>query len=665
MALALSHRYRCSICGGRDCSWTARSIEYNHLWLLLPYSSPSINRLLRHLSLRSTNGVALSDETLFCQTTTTSQLATRLATVCWSGFHHGHDSTSRIVGGNFLHVLLCNFGKTYPEVIHCFFSEFMYHNSTASYLRSSSWNGSDTLMLLQRDTLGNLPIHVASSVGLPMNVYLDLLRRTLEAQKSLPMGADLRTTETLTFEGVALQATVSPYLLSTNDNEHSLLDIELLRFIDSNLHTVHSKGSSYPVVSMKSSKVTSHRTLRDAVDQMYTNYGNKIQRDRDIGVMTAAMHCFRSRPSVSNSFLNRIKCIIFAAYEELQWLVQRSRKCPSPKQSQSGTCDWFYRHRDNVLVLLDWFSDGGSEPKLAETRTSSDNPYVLHYASALSGPTVICNDVDNGSKEGCNIHKIATHLLQVSRPFLDLLLLEDDAVLACNIPHGATGQLPLHFAVQAGSVLFRNRHDRHSFIVDSSCETLFRNESIIDMWKDWIQKLIEIDPTTCSKKDFMNRIPLHYLLLRCFHHRCVCRNELDRACYCCCRNSFDSATAFVLVKSVDDCNGYGRFPTCIQEVEKRNEMVSLLIRSNPESIELPCKIRFRTISDLTSEYEGLGSMPLGTIKSYFDYSCRFEVYQLAAMAYPDVSLNTIYSILRMCPSRCFVGQGCYVSHANK
>jgi hypothetical protein len=632
MDVALPPCYRCSFCGERDCCWKAPTVdsEKNHPWLLLPYPSPSIERFLRNLSLRRACSLA-------CRTTSTSPLSMRLHTVAGRTPLLGRDSTSRVTGGNILHVLLYNFGSTYPEVIHSFISERIDGNSAIAILGTSQWSRANPPMLLQRDTFGNLPIHVALSVGVPTNVLLDLLLQTLKAQKSLPLETDRPIVE-VTSCGTSVPH-LHPYALSTNNNGYSLLDVEILRFMDDDSKFFYSDGPCYTIAS--------HQFLRDTVDQIKSDGERTIRYDRRNGEMAAKICSLVNRPLISNFFLTRIKCIIFTAYKELQWLVEQSRKYSLLQKSPR--CK-------NGLVMLDWFPGPASEWKTLTREGSSitesdllrDNPYVLHHASALSGPTLIVNCADCSNGEDCKINRATTYLLQVSRHFLDLLLLEDDAVRACTVPYPETGQLPLHFAAQAGFVLFRNRHGSRRFTSD------FRNRSNSDEWKEWIQKLIEIDPTTCFAKDSMNRIPLHYLLLRCLHHRYMCDDEPDMLFCCCSRKSFNAKSYEFLCVASCNCKGCCRSPVCTQDNDFLSEMIFLFIRSHPESIEIPCLIRFRTFMDPTDEGEGIGSTGISqrTITHYLDYSCRFEVYQVAAMAYPVVSLNTIYSLIRMCPSRC-------------
>jgi len=271
-----------------------------------------------------------------------------------------------------------------------------------------------------------------------------------------------------------------------------------------------------------------------------------------------------------------------------------------------------------------------------------DDAYVLHYASALSGPIVMVQNSDQGIRNGYDFaHKTASRLLQVSRPILRLLLWEYDPLRASNLPHPTTGKIPLHFAVQSNLALGRT-HSQHCMIhcgIDEPCETSVRKESI-DEWHDWIRELITVDPAMCCAKDFAKRIPLHYALLRSFRR------------YSCCSLCCTSELGGDLLVGDICC---GSVCAVTVEEEDRNRLVLLLVRFCPESIEIPCPIRFRELADLDVEGEDIGSRSCETVMSYHYYSCFFQVYQVAAMAYPVVSLNSLYTILRMCPSRCYSG----------
>jgi hypothetical protein len=591
---------------------------------------------------------------------------------------------SNITGGAMLHTLIQNFGKQNPALIFNFIQDQI--DKHDSDMRIQTANDTNIhLLLLQRDRFGNLPIHVASSVGAPIWLIQYVLQQTLLAQGTIvpsPIQPKNHTNEQPPYPTDSV-VPIAPYILSTNNNGHSMIDIEFIRYMEADHRNTAAVGLCY-TPTRPSSNTMYHTLLREAVDQI-TQPGTSLRRDdegslsfdasnidtiqrRDAHAVIDGSFGRGSDRCFVDTFINRIKYIICAAYEELQYILQFNTNGQSIQQqygnvhahiAAASQCHIDIRPEETKRHHQDPIPCGTSAVLL-------NNPHIIGYASALSGPIQIINrsEHDNKSKDSRPV-TTSTSLLLVSRPILDWLLWEYKKNHRYNLPHPETGQVPLHYAVRSNLVVVINQSEYPNSNNRSNHSRMYHDcpGPNIEAWKDWIRTLIAIDPTACSKKDTWGRIPVHYAILSCSQKYNHCSYCNDASC-CCTSNNHHSASR--------DEDGTKSDEGILDQVtladRHRNQIIDHLIHADPSSIEIPCPLLFRARIPFQKDpnesrpplrnCSGQQQPTQSEIPSYHHdnkYCCSLDVYQLAAMMYPIISLDTIYNILRMCPSRCCSG----------
>jgi len=175
---------------------------------------------------------------------------------------------SKVTGCSPLHAGLRNFGNYLPLI-----------NVLTSRPESKT-------LLAQRNNFGDLPLHVACSVGVPFEILRVLIESTIAATKPTNLGSAFST---------------HPLLWSVNDSGYTPIDLEWVRHIEGG-QGFYSTRSFYP---LEPSGVRKHcfkqdeyyrDLLREAVDKVVKQQGDKGDATNIFG-----------------SLLNRISLLVTAA----------------------------------------------------------------------------------------------------------------------------------------------------------------------------------------------------------------------------------------------------------------------------------------------------------------------------------------------------------------
>ena len=515
-----------------------------------------------------------------------------------------------------------------------------------------------SLMLLHRDRRGKLPIHLAVSIlhgsshTLSNHLFQLLLRRTLIAQQqclSLQYSVNLlNASKPQIHHSIPSESRgilrfcfpiclsnwscdyLPPHILSRDIYGRTILDTMLRQYIVTDQskgdHDFHNRHHDSRLKVLFDSE--RYRTIaRQVVDQ--TIRSGEIDSSK-----------------IHRQFMQRISMLIIAAYRELLVL------------------QYYYRNRNNKNISNETASrrphDGVKNTCCHIANQTlmemEDDKYILHYASALSGPNNIiamhqydhCRTRCAISTTRCAISTTLPNtsyttsptsrkvkLMQVERSILDLLLhCWGEEVL--RLPHPSTGQVPLHYAVQSHSSILYTDH-QHIFqrsnaksIVD---ESTF--DSNVDDWLQWVRTLLRIYPEACIVKDRYGYIPLHYAIL-----------QTGRDCNC----RSDGATD-------ERCRALSL---------SRFRLIHALISAYPPSIDIACRIKLEHCASDRHWNSSPHQLRMCTYPDYVwgdegatpDSQCTLEIFQIAALIYHppyndnfDMLLTIIYTLLRMSPSR--------------
>ena len=166
--------------------------------------------------------------------------------------------SSRLTGCAPLHVALRNYGNFEPLI-----QELLIRDSSND-------------MMKVRNSYGDLPLHVACSVGVPLHVLGMIVERTVSVTRNSSLEED---------EGRSPAIIGNPLIWSVNNSGYTPVDLEWVRHIESGSGSFYTARTFYPLeatgVRRHCFKQDEYYTelLKESVDQVMKNYPSAITGD--------------------------------------------------------------------------------------------------------------------------------------------------------------------------------------------------------------------------------------------------------------------------------------------------------------------------------------------------------------------------------------------------
>jgi hypothetical protein len=391
-----------------------------------------------------------------------------------------------------LHVAIRNYGN-YRPLIHALIQhdtikgkQWMCTNGGVpmnNYLGSCS-------QLQHRNRFGDLPLHVACSVGVPINVLQLVLQET--AAPSLPPTCSGKLDEINNY------FVPNSLIWSCNNAGYTPVDLEWIRHIEVGC-SFHSHRPFYPLdsrgiqqqqfrlkgnVSRRYDEMY-EELLRQAVDQVMekTQYQRLSQHNKQISSLNRSVieevstphkqqeNKYRRQPSNSRStFLedrdeeeNEVGLLLARIFRIIRGSFPDFAREANRKQSEQYSYLLVEKNSKNII--------------------DSTNEYILHLACALSSP------YNNGPT--------------LPRPLLELILWKYPEQLRHK--EMTRGKLPLHIALST----------TNGNVPESMGDLQPYSHGMgkaQDEWKAWIQLMIRSYPQACGTIDMDGRLPIHHAL---------------------------------------------------------------------------------------------------------------------------------------------------------
>ena len=329
---------------------------------------------------------------------------------------------------------------------------------------------SPTTIMQHRNRFGDLPIHVACSVGVPMEVLRFLLARSLVA---------CSTSSSLTLDSHSPMETnhPHPWIWSRNNSGYTPVDLEWIRHIEAG-HGFFTHRSFYPLDA---------RGVRRPGGQYDDLYDVLLRQAVDQVIMV------ESGSSVSTASAPLLP-------QQTSHLAAATLTPIAPSTTTRATTENHHHHNNNNHVALRLAGANDHTVGLllhriflliraAHRDSFSRSPHdlsgdILHQACALCGP----------------------HGPTLPRPVLELVLFQHPEQ---RERRDHAGKLPLHYAVQLQHHVVVGRRtaagSRHCPLGDVSVKSG-------QEWKLWVQTLLCHAPEACDCRDHQGRLPLHYAL---------------------------------------------------------------------------------------------------------------------------------------------------------
>ena len=354
--------------------------------------------------------------------------------------------TSPTTGCTPLHVAIRNYGNFLPLI------------------REIAERSPCATIMQHRNRFGDLPIHVACSVGVPMEVLRFLLAHTLVVAGSSSTSLSLSTSSDLTWDTHSPMAAhhPHPWIWSRNNSGYTPVDLEWIRHIEAG-HGFFTHRSFYPLDARGVRRPGGRCDdlydvlLRQAVDQVIVvgSRSASVSASSDVLLPQQTSH-----PAVAQLASSASPSIESASSEG------RSSSNTNVALRLAGANDrtvGLLLHRIFLLIRAAHHDSFSRSPH----DLSGD---ILHQACALGGP----------------------HGPTLPRAVLELILFQHPEQ---RERRDHAGKLPLHYAVQL------HHHHLEDVSVKSGQE-----------WKLWVQKLLCHAPEACDCRDHHGRLPLHYAL---------------------------------------------------------------------------------------------------------------------------------------------------------
>jgi hypothetical protein len=379
-----------------------------------------------------------------------------------------------------LHVALRNYGN-YDQLIQCFVLKDGNHPDTHNRNKT---NMPPLILksLQQENNFGDLPIHVASSVGVPVSILKLILEGTLEATSSLSNNKSKNKHQAFNLCWTVNHAGYTP------------IDLEWIRHMEDGKGLFMAR-SFYPLEAggIKKTFWKQDEFYRVLLQQA-------VQQAMDVRATNPFWRAFNSnnpqtapRPGINNpTHTASSRTMASRRTPRTGQTPPQQASFPSgPPREPSEQPTWeLLLHR---IFLITQTAATGYVPK---TQTDLVD-CLLHAACKLSFP-------------------VAPSL---PLPLLELILFMYPEQL--RIPQSRSksmekgkcvgpekGNLPLHFAVQPS---VGPRRSTISFFSDESTQ-IETHQHICNEWETWVKHLLEHGPEAASTTNDVGQIPLHKVL---------------------------------------------------------------------------------------------------------------------------------------------------------
>jgi hypothetical protein len=368
--------------------------------------------------------------------------------------------TSDASDGTPLHECIIHYGNYFPLV-----------DAIIQRDQEISKSNSVPPLVHRRNRFGDLPLHLACTVGAPIDVLQLLIQKTAAQSGYLDFSLEDLSTSIHTSCFVP-----HPILWSSNNRGHTLIDLEWIRFYEFgalplNRSSRFYTGTNYPLNcrSIMQKRRTSVKTGKE-------NRYDRLLED----LLCEVVNRLTTNEDTTTT--------VFVGQENKQDLSESTERSNCELDDDEGNLINVVMDRILLMVRIAFPSFVMRNEKGNFTATANQD-CILHLASALLSPY-------NGPT--------------LPTPILTFLLWKHPEQLLQPDPY--EGKLPLHIALSS--------HSMHPYFkFRTSLSSLHaKYYSIVDYykakveWKDWVQKLVHKAPVTCGVIDKNGRLPLHCAL---------------------------------------------------------------------------------------------------------------------------------------------------------